>query len=143
MDYETYWHGDSWLCRAYHEAHKLRMQQINANAYLQGAYIYEALLDASPLLHAFAKKGTKPVPYRDAPYPMFGEKKEEKPAMTEEQEALRAKIYMRQMMRHFKKNYTKPEPQKPAMTEEQKSEPATGANENNTGVGNDVQTPCE
>ena len=41
--------------------------------WLQGAYMYEALLDASPMLHAFADKNTKPIPYRDEPYDIFGE----------------------------------------------------------------------
>ena len=31
-------------------------------------YIYEALCDVSPVLHAFAKSGTKPNPYPDRPY---------------------------------------------------------------------------
>lgn len=31
--------------------------------WLQGAYIYDALCRVSPILHAFAKKGTKPTPY--------------------------------------------------------------------------------
>lgn len=31
-------------------------------------YIYEALCDVSPVLHAFAKKGTKPLSYSEKPY---------------------------------------------------------------------------
>lgn len=38
------------------------------DAWLQGMYVYDALLRASPLLHAFAKKGTKPKPYPTKPY---------------------------------------------------------------------------
>mgnify|MGYP000200049026 len=36
--------------------------------WLQGAYFYEALSRVSPLLHAFAKKGTKPAPYLAEPF---------------------------------------------------------------------------
>ena len=35
---------------------------------MQGMYIYEALCDVSPVLHAFAKAGTKPRPYPEKPY---------------------------------------------------------------------------
>lgn len=31
-------------------------------------YFYEALCDASPIFNPFAKKGTKPIPYRSLPY---------------------------------------------------------------------------
>jgi hypothetical protein len=33
-------------------------------------YIYEVLCDVSPILHAFAKKGTTPTPYTEQPYPL-------------------------------------------------------------------------
>ena len=32
---------------------------------MQGLYIYEALCDVAPILHAFAKPGTKPLPYSE------------------------------------------------------------------------------
>lgn len=35
---------------------------------MQGMYVYEAICDVSPILHAFAKKGTKPEPYAKEPY---------------------------------------------------------------------------
>ena len=38
----------------------------NYAAWLQGAYIYDALCAVSPILHAFAKGGTKPIPYLES-----------------------------------------------------------------------------
>lgn len=91
------------MVRAFREADRLRQQRMNANAHLQGLYIYEALLDVSPVLHAFAKKGTKPIKYRQKPYELFGEKEnkktEDEKKRREESERLQAKIYMRQMVR--------------------------------------------
>ena len=52
------------------------MERINAEAHLMGLYVYEALCDVSPVLHAFAKKGTKPKPFRTEPYALNGEKEE-------------------------------------------------------------------
>lgn len=68
VSYHEFWHGDYTQLQFYLEAHKLRTEQENYNAWLQGAYIYEALCAVSPVLHAYAKSGTKPHPYLDKPY---------------------------------------------------------------------------
>ena len=82
----------------FREADRRRMERTNAEAHLMGLYVYEALCDVSPVLHAFAKKGTKPKPFRAEPYGM-SDKQEEKSEKREEAERLRAEIYMKQMMR--------------------------------------------
>ena len=73
MTYDEYWNGDVELTNYYRKAWKLKQKFKNQELWLQGAYMYEALLDASPMLHAFADKNTKPIPYRDEPYDIFGE----------------------------------------------------------------------
>ena len=50
----------------------------------QGVYVYEALCDVSPILHAFSKKGTKPLPYPTKPY---GLEEKDKTEETKNQEA--------------------------------------------------------
>ena len=72
------------------------MERINAEAHLMGLYVYEALCDVSPVLHAFAKKGTKPRPFRTEPYQLNGEN-EEKSEQQEEAERQRAELYLKQM----------------------------------------------
>ena len=62
MTPEQYWDGDPYLARAFRKADELRMERKNQELWLQGMYIYEAICDASPILHDFAKKGTKPYP---------------------------------------------------------------------------------
>ena len=43
---------------------------------MQGVYVYDALCRVSPILHAFSKSGTKPLPYVEKPYmSTFDEKK--------------------------------------------------------------------
>ena len=74
MSYDEYWNGDVWAVVAYNKAEKRRKERKNQELHLQGMYFYEALCDASPILHAFAKKGTKAHPYRTEPYKLFGEK---------------------------------------------------------------------
>ena len=68
MTYEQYWEGDCTLTKYYRKADKIRNDRRNEELWLQGMYIYEALCDVSPVLHAFAKKGTKPLPYSSKPY---------------------------------------------------------------------------
>lgn len=104
MTYEQYWYGDVHMVRAFREAHRLRQQIMNQEAHLQGLYIYEALLDVSPVLHAFAKKGTKPIKYRSKPYDLFQKEKntietDEDKQRREENERLQAKLYMRNLVR--------------------------------------------
>lgn len=74
MSHEQYWCGDVWAVIGYREADKLRQQRVNNEAWLQGMYVYDAIGRIAPVLHAFAKKGTKPKDYLSQPYD-FGEKK--------------------------------------------------------------------
>lgn len=78
MPQEVYFNGDCVLVRMYREAEKLRQRRQNESLWLQGMYIYEALCDVSPVLHAFAKKGTKPLPYPKEPYATSEEEKQER-----------------------------------------------------------------
>lgn len=68
MSYEEFWHGDPSIAKYYRKAAELKQRQANDIAYLQGAYVYEAILCASPILNPFAKQGTKPYPYPAKPF---------------------------------------------------------------------------
>ena len=68
MTYEQYWEGDCTLTKYYRKADEIRKERLNEELWLQGMYFYEALCDVSPVLNAFAKKGTKPQPYSSKPY---------------------------------------------------------------------------
>ena len=70
MTPEQYWDGDCALVKYYRKAEELRNEKRNQELWLQGMYIYEALCDVAPILNGFAKKGTKPTPYSDKPYPI-------------------------------------------------------------------------
>ncbi len=68
MTWEQYWFGDVTMVQAFAEAERLRQQRQNSEAWLQGMYVYDALLRVAPVLQAFAPKGTKPQPYVPKPY---------------------------------------------------------------------------
>lgn len=76
MSYELYWDGPADLVKDFRKAHELKNEAKNQELWLQGMYFYEALARISPLLHAFAKQGTKAEPYLDKPYPITKEKAE-------------------------------------------------------------------
>ncbi len=70
MTEEQYWDKDSRLVIFYRKSDEMLREKHSFEAWLQGRYFYDALLCASPILHAFAKKGAKPLPYADSPYPV-------------------------------------------------------------------------
>ena len=70
MTPEQYWNGDPSLTIDYRKAYEIKLEQKNQELWLQGMYFYEAMCDASPIFHDFAKRGTKPHPYIDKPYPI-------------------------------------------------------------------------
>lgn len=77
MTEEQYWDKDCCLVKFYREADKLRKERMNQELWLQGMYFYDALSRVSPILRAFGKKGTKPQPYVEEPYPITKQRMEE------------------------------------------------------------------
>jgi len=94
MTYEQFWHGDPWIAKyvreAFKEAEKRKHEKDNYLCFLQGKYIYDALICVSPLLHAFRKSNTKPVPYHTEPY-QLNDKTEKENSEKEEREMLKMK----------------------------------------------------
>lgn len=68
MTYEQFWEQDSWLVKYYRKAYELKRDEENWKAWLQGMYIYEAISDVAPILHPFAKRGTRARKYSEKPY---------------------------------------------------------------------------
>lgn len=78
MPYNLYWRGDCTAVIAYRRAYEIKRRVEERDLWRQGLYVYEAVLDASPILRAFAKAGTKPLPYPEEPYPVTQKDMEEK-----------------------------------------------------------------
>ena len=105
MTPEQYWDGDPSLPKYYRKAHELQRKRRNEDLWLQGMYVYEALCDASPLLQAFAKKGTKAHPYVDHPYSLTSEDRKEEKKLREQREKEKAKQYMLGKMASINKQF--------------------------------------
>lgn len=102
MTYEQFWEQDCTLVIPYRKAYQLRMEHENYYAWLQGMYIYEALCDVSPLLHAFASRGTRAAPYSDKPYQPEEKKK---PEETNQQREDNAVNFMTKLASTFNKQF--------------------------------------
>ena len=105
MTPEQYWDGDPMLTKYYRQAEEIRQMRKNQELWLQGMYIYEALCDVSPILHAFAEKGTKPSPYPDQPYSLTTKEIEEEKKLREKRDREKARRYMEAKMAKLNRYY--------------------------------------
>ncbi|MGM9663781.1 MAG: hypothetical protein ACI3XF_02960 [Eubacteriales bacterium] len=90
-----YWFGDYSFLPFYEQAYETEIEETEYRAWLYGRYVYEAIGDLSPILHAFAKKGAKPIDYPSEPHPAtnrqlerLNEKKEAQSKANEEKRQL-------------------------------------------------------
>lgn len=72
MSVTEFYDASPCLAEHYRRAYRLRTERKNREAWLAGAYIYEALCDAAPLFRSLAPSGTKAHPYPAEPYPLTG-----------------------------------------------------------------------
>lgn len=105
MTPEQYWDDDPMLAKWYRQAEEMRQKRKNEELWLQGMYIYEALCDVSPILQAFAKRGTKPVPYPDHPYSITTKDMEAEKERKAKLEQEKAKQYMLGKMAKLNKRF--------------------------------------
>lgn len=68
MTYEQFWEMDCQLVKAYRKAFRIRQEQENRYAWLQGMYIYDALSSVPIVVSGFAKPGQTKHRYPTEPY---------------------------------------------------------------------------
>ena len=105
MTPEQYWDGDCTLTKYYRKAEELRCERRNQEMWLQGMYIYEAICDVSPILHAFAKKGAKPHPYPTKPYAISEKQIKAEREERERKLAEKGKRFMEALMQSTNKRF--------------------------------------
>ena len=108
MSPEQFWDGDPELAKYYRRADEMKLERQNQTLWLQGMYFYEAICDASPILQSFAKKGTKPHPYVEKPYPLNNKQRKRDVENKEKAVAEKGKKFMEAFMKlnngKFKEN---------------------------------------
>ena len=68
MSYDEFWYDSPYRAKFYREAKEISTKEKDTEFWMQGVYIYDALCRVAPILHAFSKSGTKPLPYVNEPY---------------------------------------------------------------------------
>ena len=125
MPSREYWEDDCELVRAYRKAHMLKQEADNQFAWLQGMYVYEAICDVAPVLHAFAKRGTTVRPYPDKPYEFKAPKRLTK-AQENEQKMRNGIAWMERMTARFNQNFNQRMAAQKAAEEKAKAGEADG-----------------
>ena len=99
------------LAKCYREADAIKSERRNQELWLQGMYVYEAICDASPILHAFAKRGTKPHPYTDKPYALTDKQRKRDSADKEKAVHDKGKKFMEAFMKLNNSKFKEDAPQ--------------------------------
>lgn len=94
MTYDQYWYGDVRMTRAFIEADKIKQERKNAEMWLQGMYIYDAISRLAPILNGFSKN-PKALEYPRNPYPTKETKKKQSEKQVEN-EKLKAQLFFKQ-----------------------------------------------
>lgn len=102
MSYDAFWNDDVDIVKYYRKAYKIRRDDINFAAYLQGKYVYDALLCVAPVLHPFSKTN-KPHDYLDKPYELNDNVKRETPEDKEKTNYENGLLMMRAYMAAYNK----------------------------------------
>lgn len=103
MTNEQYWEQDCALVIPYRKAYRIKQEEANRLAWLQGMYFFEALCDVSPIMHAFAKSGTTVRPYPEKPYE-FKTERDVKRAERNQQKIDNAVAFMHNLAARFNKS---------------------------------------
>ena len=102
MSSAEYWEGDCSLTRYYRKAYKIKQEEINNNAWLQGMYVYDAISTA--IHNALRGKNSTAKDYAKQPYNIGNkEKSEQEKAKEVEIEQEKAAAWMENFVRINKK----------------------------------------
>ena len=101
MSYDDFYNKDHELVIAYRQAEKMKREKENADMWLQGLYVYQAVSRVAPLLVPFAKH-PKAEPYLDKPIPLTKEEAERESKQAVENKGI---AYMKAKMIEINKKF--------------------------------------
>lgn len=71
VTYDQFWNGDFEICQYARKAEKMRRDRINQESWINGIYMFRALLDAAPAFHDFGDGKTLELSYSvTEPFPL-------------------------------------------------------------------------
>ena len=104
MTSDEYYKQDCELVIAYRKAEKMKREKENADMWLQGLYVYQAVSRVAPLLIPF-NKNPKAEPYLKEPIPMFEEEQQTEQAKKSTVENDKGYAYMQAKMIEINKKF--------------------------------------
>lgn len=107
MSFDEFWYDSPYKAKFYREAYDIQIKRKDEEFWMQGVYIYDAICDVAPILHAFSKPGTKPLPYMEKPLlsQMNKQETEEEKQQRLENERLVAQIHFDTWARETAKRF--------------------------------------
>ena len=118
MSREEFWNMDCNLVRDYRKADEIRRERENHSLWLQGAYIYDLLTRLVPALNPMTKKGIRPKPYMDEPYPVTRQAVENREEQKEKATHDKGVMFMEKFMNMNNKKASEDEPEDHPETQE-------------------------
>lgn len=112
MTYKQFWEMDCTLVAAYRKAYKIRQEQQNQNAWLNGLYIWKALQSAAIYVNGFVPKGAVIEPYWDKPYE-FAQEKKKTVQESNQQKIDQTVAYMQNLTSLFNRSFAEKNQQNP------------------------------
>lgn len=109
MSYDEFWYKSPYRAKYYLDSYKRKVKQQDEYMWMQGMYIYEALCKVSPVLHAFSKKGTKPLPYSEKPY-LYNDsnfKTEQEKEQEKKNNELLVKLHFKRWVKNMQEKFNK------------------------------------
>lgn len=105
MSYDDYWDGDCCKAKYYREMDKLIKKRRNEELWLQGLYIYNILINVSPVFNPLSTR-KKPYPYFDIPIPISSDESKAAEQIRNQKKLENGKEAMRAMMIALNKQFT-------------------------------------
>lgn len=96
MSYEDYWEGDPQMAVYYRKKLDQEIDYENFKAWLQGLYVYEAILDLVPAIKPFVKN-PEIRPYRDKPISLTDVERENREEEENKQKLRNGRQFMEMM----------------------------------------------
>ena len=107
MTPHQFWDEDPSLAEDYRKAAEIELERKNQLLWLQGMYVYQGVLAASPVFRTFAKRGTKPLPYMDRPISLTERENEVAKEQSEKDTMEKGKAFMTAFAMQHNKQYHK------------------------------------
>lgn len=106
LSYDDFWHGDPFKAKYQLQKYRLELKHKDELMWEQGMYIYEAILQCSPILHPFSK-AKNPLPYTEQPHlaQLDALKDEEEKQREIENERLKAQLWVENMAKIFQEKF--------------------------------------